>query len=350
MDGVKPVLAALIGVILAGCAAAATPSPDPDQPSPGALVTASPARTIAPASAAVPSPSPTTAPTPSPTPAPTAPAGPLARTAVVEQDGVRVKIELERNPMPAGEVTRVTTTVRNLGNRTLHWFSDGCATPVHVGGEMPVEWRPGQAQEGTAKLFKDRVLDLAYRSTPLPGPLIRFVPEDLVGQGYGCGDVGIYHEIAPGRAIHDVRAWGGQADLRWGPPPTGPVTITGTFDWYWRGRPRNEPEYPDIPRIEVTLEAWVSGGADAAWLSPPEVVDAALADAAFVAYLETQDLGNGREEILWYRPELAAWEVGVLIWYEFPEPRLHLVVVDPHTGQILDTVDRAWDEDRDGFP
>jgi hypothetical protein len=38
-----------------------------------------------------------------------------------------------------------------------------------------------------------------------------------------------------------------------------------------------------------------------------------------------------REEILWYRPEWGAWEVGLLTWNDDPEPRMHLVIVDPRT-------------------
>jgi hypothetical protein len=353
MSGAKPVLAALIGVVLVGCTATATPSPDPaapspdlESPSPRDRTSASPAFTSAPTAAATPTP----APTPSPTPAPTLPAGELPRTTVVERDGVRVKITLERNPMPAGEWTTLTATVRNVGSNVVTWFHDGCATSVGTWGEMAAAWRPGIAQTGVGTTFKDRALDIAYRSTPLPGPIIDFVPERWAGSGsHGCADLGMSDLIRPGKAIRQRSVWEGQAGHRWGPPPSGPVTLTGTFASYWRGREEPEGDIRDRT-IEVSLDAWITGGADETWLSPPEVADAALADPAFVAYLETQDLGNGREEILWYRPELGAWEVGVLVWYEHPEPRLHLVLVDPHSGAILDTVDRAWDQERDGFP
>ncbi|OGO54433.1 MAG: hypothetical protein A2V85_05010 [Chloroflexi bacterium RBG_16_72_14] len=346
MAGAKPVLVALICVVVAGCAATTMPSPDPAFPSPGIPAAAS----STPASTASLTPSPTLAATAAPTPAPTLPAGRLPRTAVVEQDGVRVKIELERNPIPAGEWTRLTTVVRNTGDNVVTWFHDGCAITVGTWGEMASAWRPGIAQTDVPATFKDRALDLAYRSTPLPGPIIDFVPERWAGTGtHGCADLGMSDLILPGKAIRQRYVWEGHAGHRWGPPPSGPVTLTGTFAHYWRGREEPEGDIRDRT-IEVALDAWITGGADDSWLSPPEVVDAALADPAFVAYLETQDLGNGREEILWYRPELGAWEVGVLVWYEFPEPRLHLVLVDPHTGAIRDTVDRPWNEDVDGFP
>lgn len=337
---------ALAALAAASCVSPATASPSATvAASPGAVTTAAPTTT-----APGPDPTPSVSTLPTPTPAPTMPAGPLPRTATVERDGVRLKLELERNPMPAGEWTTLTAVVRNIGNNVVTWFHDGCAITVNTWGEMAVAWRRGVQQEGAAAMFKGRVLDYRAGSSPMRGPIIDFVPERWAGRGsYGCADIGMSDVIRPGRAIRQRYVWEGHAGLRWGPPPSGPVTLTGTFAYYWRGREEPEGDITDRT-IEISLDAWITGGADEPWLSPPEVVDAALADPAFVAYLETQDLGNGREEILWYRPQLGAWEAGVLVWYEFPEPRLHLVLVDPHTGAILETVDRAWSEERDGFP
>jgi hypothetical protein len=128
------------------------------------------------------------------------------------------------------------------------------------------------------------------------------------------------------------------------------VTITGTFGWYWRGR--TEPQWPDVPTIEVRLEAWVTGGADETWLSPPEVVDAALADPAFAAWAASLGTGGGIAELAWYRPELAAWEVGAIDWVddEVGTDWMRGVLVDPHTGAVVGTIDRSWDREHDGVP
>jgi hypothetical protein len=268
----------------------------------------------------------------------------------VERDDVRVRITIERAPMPALAPTRVTTEVRNLGSETLHWISDGCETSVGIYGEMTGSaWRPGVQQQGVAKLFKDYALDRAFRTGPLPAPWLRFVPPALVGKGsYGCADLTVGHEIAPGKSVRAALVWDGSAYMRWGPPPTGAVTITGTFVHYWHGD--KEPLRSQRGTIEVRLDTWVVGGADETRLSPPEVADAALADPAFAAYLETLDLGNGNEDVMWYRPERDLWEVGVLDWYGGPGATMHLVLVDPFSGAIVDTVDRPWDRDLDGFP
>jgi hypothetical protein len=270
----------------------------------------------------------------------------MDRVVAVERDGVHVRIALERNPMPAGELTRVKTEVRNTGSDTLVWFHDGCATLVSVYGVMADDWRPGIEQTGVARTFKDYALDLAYRENPLRAPVIQFVPEWAIGKGsYGCADLGLADEIAPGDSMTEERIWDGQDGRRLGLPPVGPVTLTASFQFYWRERGPHQ-----MKSIEFEVASFVTDGVDRSWLSPPEVVDAALDDRAFLEFLGTQNLGSGRDEILWYRPTLRAWEVGVLVWYEEATPTLHLVVVDPVTGEILDRVDRPWDEGADGFP
>jgi hypothetical protein len=286
-------------------------------------------------------------PTPIPSPVALEPPSDLKRAAVVEQDGVRVRVELERNPMPAGEVTRVTTVVKNLEDRPLHWLSDGCAIPVSVAGVAAQDWPKGEKHPPQAQLFKDLVLDRAFRLQPFVGPVADFVPLKWLGKGtFGCADVGIDHTIAPHGSVREVQAWDGQAALRFGPFPAGPVELQGRFGSYWRGR-----EMPEQARhLGYTLEAWVTGGPGDDWLGPVGIVDAALGDQAFLDYLADQDLTSGRDEILWYRPELDVWEVGVLAWYDAPTPQMHLLHVDPRTGEVLRTVDRPWDQRLDGFP
>ena len=284
---------------------------------------------------------------------PTAPVGEpsadLERVAVVERDGIRARIELQRNPLVAGEPNWVKTTVRNLGSNDVTWFHGGCRTAVGVNGESLVSWPAGRNQTGTALSFKNRVLDVPVTTNAPWPPQLRFVPEDRLGKGtYGCADVGISETIRPGEAIHQTRWWTGFADVRKGLPPNGPVSITGNAAHYWRGH--REPDSITDQTLELSLPAWLIGGLDDNRLTPPDVVDAALADPGFVAYLETQQLDNGRDEILWYDPTSDLWEVGVLPWNETTPPRLHGVLVDPRTGEVVGPLDRAWDQGVDPFP
>jgi hypothetical protein len=118
-------------------------------------------------------------------------------------------------------------------------------------------------------------------------------------------------------------------------------------EFYWRGK---EPDHILDSAIKFTLPGWIEAPDNAGRLSPAEIVDAALADPGFSALLATQDIGNGREAIAWYVPSADIWEVGVLIWYDYEMPRIRGVHVDPRSGAILGSVDRAWDQDADGIP
>ena len=52
-------------------------------------------------------------------------------------------------------------------------------------------------------------------------------------------------------------------------------------------------------------------------------------------------------EILWFDLKRHLWLVGTL---EYGPDRLHYVLVDSATGAIVDTVERHWDPDVDGYP
>jgi hypothetical protein len=251
--------------------------------------------------------------------------------------------------MTAGDVTRVTATVRNLTDRPLRWLSDGCEIPVSVEGLSPMAWPKGETHRPQAQLFKDLALGRLFRTPPLPGPIADFVDPSELGRGsFGCGDIGIDHTIEPHATVESVQAWDGAAALRWGPFPSGPVTITASFAHFWRGA--TMPDVGTSAPLTATLDGWVIDGPGAGWLGPVGAVDAALRDPGFVTWLDGQDLRSGRDEIAWYRPALGLWEVGVLAWYDAPTPQMHLLHVDPYTGEVLATIDRQWDQRLDGFP
>ncbi len=345
----------LASVLLAACDGVAdstdraTANPAPPA-SPVALASPSPsAPPDAPPATASPVATPSPGPTPSGSTAPTEPPDSLPRVAVTEQDGIRVRMELQRNPLRAGEPSWVRTTVSNLGTDDVTWLHDGCATSVVVHGQSEMDWPPGIDQTGQALSFKNRLLNV-YVTTDRPRPAaLNFVPRAMLGAGsYGCTDIGITEIIRPGQAVRRTLWWSGYADVKRGLPPDGPATITGFAGYYWRGH--REPEVITDRKLELGIPAWIVDGAQGQRLTPPEVIDAALADPSFVAYLETQDLGNGREEILWYDPAADVWEVGVMPWYESKPPRIHGVLVDPVTGAIRGALDRPWDEEADGFP
>jgi hypothetical protein len=258
----------------------------------------------------------------------------LRRSASAEQDGIRVRIELDRNPMPAGRPLTARLTVKNVGRDTVTWQHDSCATPVHVRGEMVgVSWRPGEPAGPTD------YTGLKWRASEWwvggnPAIRLMFWPGRYVGQGeYACADVAMASEIPPGRVLRRRAVWDGMAYHRLGPPPDGRARITATFDSY--RRPSLGGGFKHA--IEVSLDAWVMDGRDPAMLHPMEIVDAALADPAFAAWVDAVEIGNASDQFIQYDPEADLWEVGV---YFNRGDHFVVALVDPRTGSVEGVIDR----------
>jgi hypothetical protein len=344
--GRRPIaLAAVLALVGIGCTVSASSSPDPSTSE------VAPSASPSPATQSV---APTAEPTPSvpavtlvPSTAPSAPDG-LARIAETQRDGIRVRIELQRNPLPAGEPSWVRTVVTNRGHDDVTWFHDGCALPAWVNGRSLVPWSMGVAQPSFADRFKTYALGGHVSLKPSPLADIEFVREDQLSSGEaGCADVGISEKIRPGRSVTETLWWSGFAAPNRAVPLPGALSITASAGYYWRGR--NQPESIVDHAIELSLDAWIEAP-DSGHLSPAQAVDAALADHSFLTYLDTQELANGRAEIAWYDADRDVWEVGVMPWYETEPPRIHGVLVDGTDGSIVGPLDRAWDSVRDPFP
>jgi hypothetical protein len=283
-------------------------------------------------------------------PEPTAPAD-LPRTASVEQDGIRLDLRLAHNPMPAGEVAMMIASVTNTGSTPLHWVSDSCETLVAIEGTVTgVPWRMGVTHDGVAQTFKRYALGTFSNIEPPAPEVIEFRQVDAEGHAPEvCNFVAIDHTLGPGETVRATSAWDGLAARRLGLPAAGPMTITGTFGEYTR-EPLTTTTGPGAgSTVGVQLPAWITGGADASLLSPPEVVDRVLTDPVFLAYLDTIEIGNGNAPFARYRPEDGEWDVGVLR-YAGTGNTLRYVRVDPSSGAILGSEDRAWDRERDGTP
>jgi len=290
-----------------------------------------------------------------PTPAPPTPMTPrptaqpdLARVAVEERDDIRVEVELQRNPLVAGEPSWVKVRVSNEGRTDVTWFHDGCANPVHVYAVSKVAWPMGEEHAEQPEQFKTHALGGHIAAAPDPYGWLAFVRKERLHAGQsGCADIGISETIEPGETLSETRWWSGFTALNWALPPAGPATIHGGAAYYWRGK---QPSDITDQVIELELDAWIASDAAADRLSPAQAIDAALSDPDFAAYVETQDVTNGRAVVAWYDPDRDLWEIGVMPWYETEPPRIHGVLVDAVTGAIRGPMDRPWDQDVDPFP
>jgi len=339
---------ALIVCVAIGCTTpAASPGPSiTGSPYPSPPMAAS--SSSAPISAVPSTPTPSTPLSPNPT---TASAPPdLARVAVKERDDIRVVVELQRNPLPAGEPSWVKVRVTNKGRTNVTWFHGGCGDPVWVRGASGVAWSMGEEHQTQAArwMFKTYALGGHIAAAPDPHGALSFVEKERLHTGpSGCADVGITETIEPGETVRSTRWWAGYTDLNRALPPAGPARIRGLAAYYWRGK---EPADITEQAIKLDIDAWIISDAAAARLSPAQAVDAALSDPDFAAYVETQEIATGREAIAWYDAERDVWEIGVMPWYETEPPRIHGVLVDAVTGAIVGPLDRPWDRDVDPFP
>jgi len=328
--------AALVAAFAVGCLAP-VPPPGPAN-SPAASRTAASAQLVAPTI------SPTATPIPGPAERSAAfdgpdgpdatlePADPALRRATVDANGIRVTVEIERNPMRAGQATWVTTTLTNTGRDTLRWITDGCSIHVGVRGEMPMHWSAGFVQAGAEKTFKDWAF-----TSEIPGPeqpiWLNLTPEPFVGQGdFGCADVGILHSLETGRRIRDRHQWDGDAAPNQGPPPSGPAVLIGTFRSWWRG-----PADLDLTNdaIIVRLPVQIVDGRDPRFLSAGQAVDVALTVPAFRRLLEAHPSIQDWEMpvIVQFKKAVPAWQVG----FKTHDGGSILVDIDPLTAKVVRT-------------
>lgn len=281
-----------------------------------------------------------------PTPPATPPAD-LARVVVAERDDIEVRIELQRNPLPAGERSWARVTVTNRGTDEVTWAHDGCAAQAWIRGSSAVPWVIGVEHDGQAAKFKARALDRDLPDASDFRASILFVPKNLLGSPRPtCADIGLAASIKPGKSIKQTVWWSGFTTKNRALPPTGPMPLTIFAGYYFRGE---EPsDLIQDGAINLGLDAWVVDAPRRP--SPAEAIDAALADPTFAAFVETQDLANGRDVLAWYDAQRDVWEVGVLPWHETTPPRIHGVLVDGTSGVVIGPFDRVWDHDKDHFP
>jgi hypothetical protein len=276
------------------------------------------------------------------TPAPTVP-GALGRQVTIERDGLRVTLELDRNPMPAGEVTWVTKTVENVGADPIQYFPCGEAMSV-TGLLQDRPWLPGaQLPNPQADWKKYLLQQVDVRDGKRQ---VFFLPKGLTGSSSGCGDIGYVEILAPGKALSERSRWDGLTFRRLAPPPTTRVDLVGSFEYAHAAKPDIE-----APRLEIGihLETWIDGRREA-YLDPAEVADIALSEPRLRALLAARDLNNGNESVLRFDPVSATYQVGILDSGGLPVAQAHLLSIDAVTGEVVGWVERDWDYAIDDYP
>lgn len=246
----------------------------------------------------------------------------LKTEATANVDGIELHLVLDRNPLKAGTPTWVTVTVRNATDAPIDWMTDGCANVASVLGVLGGDWVGGASQVGLAKRFK------AYALEPLGHAgqaylLIGFTPADRLGRDVGCADLGLMHDLAAGeRLVHRGRWDGTLGDL---PAPNGPVRITASF-------PRVIES--EIKPVEVGLDSWIAGGTPFEFLTPAAAIDATLADARFLDWLQRAPETTWINSTHTLDPDAGTWAIG--LFRDSPAGFLGMVTLDARTGEVLE--------------
>ena len=280
-----------------------------------------------------------------PTPEPTIPAR-LPTEAVHEEHGVRVTIEVERNPMPAGQPTWVSTTITNTGRDAVVYYP--CGEVVDVSGRIAGDpWRTGRELPQPGRSWKTYLLQSMRLEARDRDREVRFLLPGHDGSSSGCGDVLHIATLEPGTAFRERLRWDGLTFRGLTPPPTAPIDLVASFQ-FDRGDPLAEHPPENRTFFEVHLETWIAGPPDA-FLDPGEAADIALTDARLTAVLAARDLRNGNDGLVRFDPTTGTYQIG-LIEENLPTARAHFVLVDARSGRIIGFVERDWNFQVDGIP
>jgi hypothetical protein len=247
----------------------------------------------------------------------------------VEGHGIKLTIRLGSNPMNAGNGNAASVTLKNTGRRVLRWTNDGCDTNAGVIATMARTWRDSSLEVSSElEPYRDWLREEAQAADPIR---LRFLPPAFLRyRSFGCADLGIARELAPGRQVTQEFAWDGFAGRRLGLPPTGPVTLMARFERWSRPGPGT-----DGTPIEVTLDSWVLRGRPDEYLSPAEAIDAALADDRLASWMVTIPLRSSADAVAEYDRDLGLWAVGLLMYRDDGDPILHAAFLDPTTGEVI---------------
>jgi len=174
--------------------------------------------------------------------------------------------------------------VTNVGEATIRvpGYPDNipCQSPILGGVDLQDLWAPGVDWSGNAGIFKAAALG-AGSPTSLGTEIAGRDPDAT------CLDVGLpAGRMRPGASFDLSR----QAWVRYlwrdQPLPTGTASVGYRLTFYRAGRYRGEDRRRSFVEVRAPLAI---AGTDVAYPSPQTLIDAALAQPEFLAWIETRD-------------------------------------------------------------
>ena len=242
------------------------------------------------------------------------------------RESLRITLTLE-GPPRTGAVSWASMTVENVGERAIRWAGGGCGDP---GG-----------------IFIDLQQLFPAGRTDWPEPLAHFKQEvlgprgGLLNLGYenasrwatiiACPAV-LKIETLPAGATLAMRA-GWDGTYEGSPVPTGPVTVEAMFPVIGIEGVVADDAFDSHP-VGVSTPTQVVGEAGAAVLAPGLLIDAALADPQFAAWVADGPVAR------WINPDLAhigdTWQVGLFKFGADGASEVYRGVVLDASGRVIE--------------
>jgi hypothetical protein len=255
------------------------------------------------------------------------PAEPVSAT--MEEHGIRLTLELDRNRTAHGERVWGLATVENIGVDTVYWGHSGtCVYPASIGA-TPADVRPIRYGRddwpGEAGILKTVTVDPRHTEG------FGFTPEDWVDfeGNFGCTTDLQISEIPPGAVLTQRAAWD-TLGLFGMPPKPGAYTVQASHAFMTRGAPPAFDENVPTDQYRVTVSVpYHVDGEDAEYLWPGEAVDRVLADRAFRREFDAISRERWTGSNIEWRDGAWVLELGLE-----RQPEYLQATVDPLTGEV----------------
>jgi hypothetical protein len=259
-------------------------------------------------------------------------------------DGYRLSVTADRLTVAPGESVTFTATFHNGTDKPIDVAGCGDTTGL-VSVALPTQ-PTGKSWSGIRQAFKDFVLKRGMG----PGIVPALDPLQVNISGPSCAGSAISSELGPGKSLTSKMSW--KAEIVSGVNALAgavPFTVSVGYD-----QQNSAPSYP--PDYNGPLVSWmplfkaltVSGsvevvGEGKALAGPGEIIDAALADTAFFAWLSKRPAKTWSNANLFLTsspraqgivPKGPAWELD--LFREIGVPRNWAIAfVDPFDASLI---------------
>ncbi len=252
---------------------------------------------------------------------------PSAAVASETHESIRITLTLE-GPPRSGAASWASVRIDNVGDRGIRWAGGGCDDPGSIDVDLGEVFPAGRSD--------------------WPEPLARFKREALgPGNGNGLLRVGYTAEArwetqvaCPAVLRIETLDAGAHLDLRAGwdgtyegsPVPIGPASVTATFPVM---DVQDGPIGSSIAShaVAVALRTAIIGKGGVAAIAPALLVDAALADPEFAAWVTAGPVDR------WINPDIAhlgdTWQVGLFKMDAGGAAEQYRGVVIDATGHVI---------------